>query len=147
MPFRPAAITMSAEAIPFAIAPVYSGYCTPYCAMNACEPAPRLAIGTARTRPAEPPAISTTTSRSVDRIARRRAASSLARAVSAFVGASVAIGTEAGASAAPDDAGSGSGRYGAYAAASTALISRGSAFSCSQRRRKHAPRSTCRLVS
>ena len=33
IPLLPAAMQISAEAIPFAIAPVYSGYFTPYCSM------------------------------------------------------------------------------------------------------------------
>ena len=82
MPLLPAAMQISAEAIPFAIAPVYSGYFTPYCSMNAFEPAPRLAIGTARTSPACPLVSSTTTSRSVDSSARRRACVSFAFAFS-----------------------------------------------------------------
>ena len=51
MPFCPAAITRSADAMPLAIAPVYSGYLTPYCSMNAAEPEPSIDHGTARTRP------------------------------------------------------------------------------------------------
>merc|ERR1719162_289941 len=53
MPFCPAAITRSADAMPLAIAPVYSGYLTPYCSMNAAEPEPSIDHGTARTRPAQ----------------------------------------------------------------------------------------------